>query len=75
MAFSKSSKRPHIHVDANTSSDSDSDNLISFPSFIILESLEERPLAKLSPFVIEKVISSRVIPRSVKKAEEWKSIS
>ena len=64
MACSKSSKRPHIESE----SDNDSDQLVSFPSFILLESLEEgRPLSKLSPFVIEKVISSRIVPRSVKK--------
>ena len=55
-------------------SDSDSDVPIStsFPQFIVLESLEEKPLSKLSPFVIEKVISGIVSARSVKKLRDGK---
>ena len=42
-------------------SESDLDNEITeFPRFIIIESLEETPLAKQSNFLIEKVISNRV---------------
>ena len=64
MAQSKTSKRPYIE-----SSDSDSDSPFSsyFPHFIVLESLEEKSLAKVSPFVIQKTLSGIVTPKSVKK--------
>ena len=38
-----------------------------FPRFIVIESLEEVCLAKFSPFLIEKVISTRASPKTVKK--------
>ena len=61
MAHQKNSKRQHIELE------SDSDNDIStFPQFIVLESIEDQCLAKLSPFVIKKVIDSVVVPRDVK---------
>ena len=64
MAQSKSSKRTCSSLDT----DSDSDNVDSaFPHFIVLESLEEKPLSKVNPFVVEKVISGVVKPVSVKK--------
>ena len=62
MATPKSSKRSY--------SDSESDNetqLSSFPHFIVLESLEDKPMSKLSPFVIEKTLSGLFTPVSVKK--------
>ena len=65
MATIKSSKRSY--------SDSDSDSETSpssFPHFIVLESLEEKQLAKLNPIVIEKTISGMVIPKSVKKLKD-----
>lgn len=34
-----------------------------FPSFIVIESLEKTLLANLSPFLIEKVITSRATPQ------------
>ena len=37
------------------------------PRFIVIESLEEVCLAKFSPFLIEKVISTRASPKTVKK--------
>ena len=42
---------------------------ISFPAFIVVESLEEnKPMSKVSPFVIEKQIQSILgTPKSVKK--------
>ena len=65
MALSKSSKRPHLDTD------SDSETLsLSFPHFVVLESLEDKQLAKLSPFVIEKTISGIVKPISVKKLKD-----
>ena len=61
MALSKSSKRPHPDTD------SDSETLsLSFPHFVVLESLEDKQLAKLSPFVIEKTISGIVKPKYVR---------
>ena len=62
MASSKQSKR--------LCPDSDSDTDIStstFPRFVILESLEEKQLSKINPFVLHKVISGIVKPVSVKK--------
>ena len=39
----------------NSNKISDSENKITeFPKFIVIESLEETPPAKLSPFLIEK---------------------
>ena len=49
-------------------SESDSANEASdFPRFIVIESLEEVGLAKFSYFLIEKVISTRASPKTVKK--------
>ena len=49
-------------------SESDSENeAADFPRFIVIESLEEACLAKFSPFLIEKVISTRASPKTVKK--------
>lgn len=55
----KSTKRPHTEFD----SDCEKEN---FPRFIILESEDDIPLTKLSPFVIEKVISTNITPKTVK---------
>ena len=64
MASLKSSKRPH------TDTDSDGENTNStFPHFIVLESLQEKQLSKLNPFVIHKVISGIVTLISVKKLQ------
>ena len=52
-------KRPHIECD--------SDNDEPYPRFIILESKEQPPLTKTSPFVIEKSISALITPKTVKK--------
>ena len=49
-------------------SESDSGNEVAdFPRFIVIEYLEEVCLAKFSPFLIEKVISARACPKTVKK--------
>ena len=48
--------------------ESNSENEVAdFPRFIVIESLEEVYLAKFSPSLIEKVISTRVSPKAVKK--------
>ena len=52
----------------HTYSDSDIEVSTSFPSFIVLKSIEEKPITKLSPFVTERFLSSNVAPRSVKTA-------
>ena len=49
-------------------SESDSENeAADFPRFIVIKSLEEVCHAKFSPFLIEKVISTRACPKTVKK--------
>ena len=49
-------------------SESDSENeAADLPRFIVIESLEKVCLAKLSPFLIEKVISTKASPQNVKK--------
>ena len=49
-------------------SESDTENeAADFPRFIVIESLEEECLAKFSPFLIEKAISTRASPKTVKK--------
>ena len=49
-------------------SESNSENeTADFRRFIVIKSLEEVCLAKLSPFLIEKVISTRASPKTVKK--------
>ena len=64
MASTKLSKRLH------TDSDSDSEAITStYRHFIVLESLQEKQLSKLNPFVVEKVISGIVKPDSVKKLQ------
>ena len=39
----------------------------NFSSFIVMESTEEIPLSKLSPFKIEKILSKNLKPKTVKK--------
>ena len=41
-----------------------------FPRFISIE-LKSSPITSLSPFIIEKVISSNITPKSVKKIKKW----
>ena len=63
MATPKPSKRLH------TDSDSDGETISTFPHFIVLESLQEKQLSKLNPFVVEKAICGIVKPVSVKKLQ------
>lgn len=58
----KKSKRPHTEID----SDSDNEDT-NFPRFIVLEATSNIPLTKMSPFIIQKVISSKITPKNVKK--------
>ena len=55
-------KRPHAESD----SDNDSDQTL-FPKFIMLKSMEDIPITKLSPFIIEKTLNSFIKAKSVKK--------
>ena len=49
-------------------SESDSENeAADFPRSIVIESFEEVCLTKFSPFLIEKVISTRASPKNVQK--------
>ena len=48
-------------------SDSDSETESDFPRFIIIESLQDTKLDQLLPFLIQKIISSRSNPKTVKK--------
>ena len=50
-------------------SDSDSETENDFPRFIIIESLQDTKLDQLSPFMIEKIISSRSNPKTVEKLQ------
>ena len=55
----KKSKRYLSHSCSETERD--------FPRFVIIESLQDIKLDQLSPFLIEKTISSRSNPKNVKK--------
>ena len=57
-----------LQTKLNGTSQSDSENKAAdFPRFIVIESLEEVCQAKFSPFLIEKVISTKASPKIVKK--------
>ena len=53
-----SEKNPKLkcpHAEFNSNNDSDQ---TLFPKFIVLESTEDTPITKLSPFIIEKTLNS-----------------
>ena len=52
---------------SESSSESDDEEITRFPRFIVLEAQDNSPLATLSPFIIEKIISSNLQPKTVKK--------
>ena len=53
-------------------SESDLENeAADFQRFIVIESLEEVCLAKLSSFLSEKVIATKANPKKHKKNKEW----
>ena len=56
-------KRPHLACD--------SDNDEPSPRFIILESKEKLPLAKISPFIIEKMYLCSNLSQNRKKLAKW----
>ena len=61
MATPKSSKRSYSDSESDTETQPS-----SFPHFIVLESLIDKPMSKLSPFVIVKTLSGLCTPVSVK---------
>ena len=62
MATPKSSERSYSDSESDTETQQS-----SFPQFIVLESIEDKPMSKLSPFVIEKPLSGLFTPVSVNK--------
>ena len=62
-------KRLHPNTDAYIDTDSDGNTeevTTFFPNFLILELTEQKPITKLSSFVIEKFLSSNVAAKIVK---------
>ena len=60
----KNTKLKRLHAESD--SDNDSDQTL-FPKFIVLESMEDTPITKLSPFIIEKTLNSFIKAKSIKK--------
>ena len=54
MNTKKKPKLKHPHTESD--SDNDSDQTI-FPKFIVLESMEDTPITKLSPFIKKKPLA------------------
>ena len=65
-----SKKLPKLKcLHAESDSDNDSDQTL-FLKFIVLESMEDTPIKKLSPFIIEKTLNSFIKAKSVKKTNQ-----
>ena len=62
QAKTKKMKRPL------TESESENEMDENFYQFIVLESIEETPITKLSPFLIQKTIETHCKPINIKKA-------
>ena len=62
QAKTKKMKRPL------TESESENETDENFYQFIVLESIEETPITKLSPFLIQKTIETHCQPINIKKA-------
>ena len=66
MASIQKIKRTYKDLDTDIDSNRQIDN--TFPKFLIVKSLEEKPITTLSPFIIEKQIESLIgTPKTVKK--------
>ena len=63
MASSSNKKFKRSYIDTDNLDD---DIEVPFPRFIVIDSMET-PITQLSPFIIEKVISSNLTPINVKK--------
>ena len=58
---------------SDTRSESEDEDISRFLRFIVLESQDDSPLVNLSSFVIDKVISVNLKPKTdKKKTEKWK---
>ena len=68
MAFSSSKKLKLTPRET----ESDYEGVAIFPRFMIIESMET-PITNLSPFLIEKVISSNIIPVQKKNTKKSNS--
>lgn len=67
METERKTEAKRLHME----SDSDPEQPeVLFHRFIILESREEVPLTKLSPFLIQKVIYSMLNPKSVENLKK-----
>ena len=75
MAYQKNKKQtPNIYqinypidpIPTHSFTDNYIEVSTSFLSFMVLESIEEKPITKLFPFAIEKSFSANVAPSSVK---------
>ena len=64
QAKTKKMKRPL------TESESENEMDENFYQFIVLESIEETPITKLSPFLIQKTIETHCKPINIKKSYE-----
>ena len=64
QAKTKKIKRPLLE----SSSESEHETNENFYQFIVLESIEETPITKLSPFLIQKTIETHCKPINIKKA-------
>ena len=62
QAKAKKMKRPLIESESENETDA------NFYQFIVLESIEETPITKLSPFLIQKTIETHCKPINIKKA-------
>ena len=62
---SKKNKTKLKHPHAESDSNNDSDQTL-FPKFIMLESMEDTPITKFSPFIIETTLNSFIKAKSVK---------
>ena len=70
MAFFSNKKFKCAFLDTDYSDD---DIEVPFPRFIVIESTET-PITQLSPFIIEKVISSNLTPINLKKLKNQTSL-
>ena len=62
--ITKLSKRPHPDFGTYSDPDSGVEKLNTyFPTYIVLESVEDKPI---TPFIIEKILSANMAPKSVK---------
>ena len=60
-------KETHPDFDTYSEPDREIEELTPyFPTYIVLESVEDKPITEISPFIIEKFLSANMAPKSVK---------